>query len=118
MNEQEVRHQFISYLKSKLNYQDNNLVLEKRIGAKVIDLLIQDNSKTLALVEFKGNVSDLDGAESQVRDYLDLIENANCPAFLVAGNDYIYTLLSYGWQQISIDNFPSLNILRNQLQNK
>jgi hypothetical protein len=112
MNEQEVRHQFLSYLKSKLNYQDNNLVLEKKIGQKVIDLLIQDNSKALALVEFKGNVSDLDGVESQVRDYLALIENVNCPAFLVAGNEYIYTLLSYGWQQISIDNFPTIETLK------
>jgi hypothetical protein len=112
MNEQEVKHQFLSYLKSKLNYQDNNLVLEKRIGQKVIDLLIQDNSKTLALVEFKDNASYLDGAEGQVRDYLALVENANCPAFLVAGNDYIYTLLSYGWQQISIDNFPTIETLK------
>ena len=112
MKEQEIRHQFISYLKSKLNYQDNNLVLEKRIGAKVIDLLIQDNSKTLALVEFKGNEPDLDGAESQVRDYLALVENDSCPAFLVTGNDYIYTLLSYGWQQISIDNFPTIETLK------
>jgi hypothetical protein len=111
MNEQEVRHQFLSYLKSKLNYQDNNLVLEKRIGAKVIDLIIQDNNKTIALVEFKSNSTDLNGAVNQVRDYLALIENANCPAFLVVGNDNVYTLLSYGWQQISIECFPTLETL-------
>ena len=112
MIEQEVRHQFLSYLKSKLNYPDNNLVLEKRIGQKVIDLLIQDNSKTLALVEFKCNGTDLDGAESQVRDYLDLIENDSCPLFLVAGNDNIYILQGYGWQQISIDNFPTIETFK------
>jgi hypothetical protein len=114
MSEHEVVQQFKSYLKNNLNYQENNFELEKRIGGKVIDLLIQNNSKTLALVEFKSSVADLNGSEIQVKSYLNLIENINTPAFLVAGNENIYVLQSYGWQQISISNFPTLEKLNNE----
>jgi len=104
---------FILYLEANLNYKKNNFDYEVRIENKIIDLAIIDKEKIIAIVEFKSWLPDFQNTENQVRNYLSLIKNENCPAFLIYGSDGdIFLLQSYGWQKIELQNFPTFETLR------
>ena len=112
MHEQELILNFVTYLKTKLNYKDENLVLGKNIGGKAIDLIIQENEKIIAIVEFKGTAVTLENVEVQVKSYITLLNNETCHAFFVSWNEEIFILESYGWQKIELQNFPTFETLR------
>jgi hypothetical protein len=115
INEQEIRNKFIEYLKNNLGYTQENLLIEKRIDNKIIDLLIIDPASIeisyKALVEFKSITGDRDSAEAQVIKYKELLGINNLPCFLVYSEE-IYVLQTYGWQLISLQDFPNLEKLK------
>lgn len=115
--EYENRKFFIDYLISNVGYDDSSFIIDKRIGEFIIDLIIFD-SKTLdinpiAIIEFKKQSDDIDGALKQIKKYLKAINKPNLPAFLVAAEE-VYVLQVYGWQKIEIDDFPNFEKLKQQ----
>jgi hypothetical protein len=50
-------------------------------------------------------------ALKNVREYQNQFSNPNIPSFLFNGID-LFVLLSYGWQKISIIDFPKIDKLK------
>ncbi len=118
-----IKPDFTGFLKANLDYQDNNFEFlnyknphgyEDEIDINIADMLIKQNDHIIAVVKFKG-LENFEVTESNIRIYLNYIENKKCPTFLVCDNDDIYILQSYGWQKIELQNFPSLKTLINQI---
>jgi hypothetical protein len=136
MTESELQAKFIGFLTSKKGYGAENLLIEFKIGVLLIDLLIVNKSKgdlfevnkskpeNLALIEFKSKGYYPEQSIEQINTYLNAISDTTIPSFLVSSSESnaqsfdVFIVTKYGLQPIDIENFPSLNILRNQLQNK
>ena len=109
-----LKPQFTGFLKANLDYHDNNFEFlnyknpggyEDEIDINVADMLIKDNDRIIAIVNFQDT-------EALTRIYLKSIKNENCPAFLIPYFDEIFILESYGWQKIELQNFPTFETLR------
>jgi len=115
-NEKDVQNEFINFLINNLDFKSENLVIEKKIENSTIDLLIVDNTKTnisqLAIVEFKSHEI-IVGQDtiSQMNKYRNLLNNQTIPCFLFNGIE-LFVLQSYGWQKISITDFPKIDQLK------
>jgi hypothetical protein len=114
-SEQEIKSQFANFLINNLGYESKNLVFEKKIENTTIDLLIIDSeqnlSSTLAIVEFRNSVKDMENAIKQFRYYESLLNIPNIPCFLLNGID-LFVLQSYGWQRIAFIDFPRIEKLK------
>jgi hypothetical protein len=115
-NEKDVQAEFINFLITNLDFKSENLVIEKKIENSTIDLLIVDNTKInisqLAIVEFKSHEI-IVGQDtiSQMNKYRNLLNNQTIPCFLFNGIE-LFVLQSYGWQKISITDFPKIDQLK------
>lgn len=114
---------FTGFLKANLDYQENNFEFlnyknrdgfEEEIDINIADMLIKDNGNLIAIVQFKRWESFQD-TEELTRIYLKSIQNEDCPAFLIPSIDEIFILVSYGWQKIDLQNFPSFETLRKSI---
>jgi hypothetical protein len=65
----------------------------------------------IAIVEFMVNTDDNDLALKNVREYQKQFRNPSIPCFLFNGID-LFVLQSYGWQKISIIDFPKIGKLK------
>ena len=115
-NEKDIQVEFINFLITNLDFKSENLVIEKKIGNSTIDLLIFDNTKinvsSLAIVEFKSHEIIIgQDTISQMNKYRDLLNNQNIPCFIFNGIE-LFVLQSYGWQKISITDFPKIDQLK------
>jgi|LakMenE18May11ns_1017448.scaffolds.fasta_scaffold9679264_2 hypothetical protein len=115
-NEKDVQAEFINFLITNLDFKSENIVLEKKIENSKIDLLIVDNNKikvsSLAIVEFKSHEIILgQDTISQMNKYRNLLNNQTIPCFLFNGIE-LFVLQSYGWQKISITDFPKIDQLK------
>lgn len=115
-NEKDIQTEFINFLINNLDFKSENIVIEKKIESSIIDLLIVDNTNInislLAIVEFKSH-DIIIGQDtiSQMNKYRNLLNNQTIPCFLFNGVD-LFVLQSYGWQKISIIDFPKIDKLK------
>ena len=74
-----------------------------------------DNDKTsfspIAIIEFINNKDNNSIARKNVLKYLSQLSNPNIPFFLFNGIE-LFVLQSYGWQKISIIDFPQIDKLK------
>jgi hypothetical protein len=115
-NEKDVQAEFINFLITNLDFKSENLVVEKKIENSTIDLLIVDNTEInisqLAIVEFKSHEIIVgQDTVSQMNKYRNLLNNQTIPCFLFNGIE-LFVLQSYGWQKISITDFPKIDQLK------
>ena len=115
-NEKSVQIEFINFLIDNLDFKSENLVIEKKVENSVIDLMIVDNENgaisPIAIVEFKSHEIII-GEETiyQINKYRNLLNNQSLPCFLFNGIE-LFVLESYGWQKISIIDFPRIQKLK------
>ena len=115
-NEKGVQAEFINFLITNLGYKSENLVIEKKIESSIIDLLIVINENGTispkAIVEFKSHEITI-GHETiyQMNKYRSLLNSQSIPCFLFNGIE-LFVLQSYGWQKISIIDFPKIDKLK------
>jgi hypothetical protein len=115
-NEKGIQTEFINFLINNLDFKSENIVIEKKIESSIIDLLIVDNTKInislLAIVEFKSHEIIIgQDTISQMNKYRDLLNNQNIPCFIFNGIE-LFVLQSYGWQKISMTDFPKIDQLK------
>lgn len=106
---------FEGYLINHLGYTESNILKEYKIENAIIDLLLVDNHKVafspIAIVEFINHSDDSDLTLKHVLEYQNHLNNPNIPCFLFNGID-LFVLQSYGWQKISIIDFPQIDKLK------
>ena len=114
-DEKRISNFFIEFLKTKLDYSESNLIKGYKIENSTIDLLIVNNAKInispLAIVEFKTGVVGFDLSINQFMEFRNLFSTKNLPCFLFNGIE-LFVLQSYGWQKISITDFPKIDQLK------
>jgi len=114
-NENSLSQWFVGYLTNHLGYTESNILKEYKIENARIDLLLVDNHKIafspIAIVEFLNHLEDSDLALKYVHEYQNQLSNPNIPCFLFNGID-LFVLQSYGWQKISITDFPKIDKLK------
>ena len=114
-NENSLTHWFAAYLTNHLGYTESNIIKEYKIENARIDLLLVYNDKItfspIAIVEFMVNTDDNDLALKNVREYQKQFRNPSIPCFLFNGFD-LFVLQAYGWQKISIIDFPQIDKLK------
>jgi hypothetical protein len=114
-NENSLSHWFVGYLINQLDYPESSFIKEYKIENARIDLLLVDNDKIafspIAIVEFMEIAGDNNLALKNVREYQNQFSNPNIPSFLFNGID-LFVLQSYGWQKISIIDFPKIDKLK------
>ena len=112
-NENSLSRWFVGYLINHLGYTEPNIIKEYKIENARIDLLLVDNHKIafspIAIVEFINHSDNSDLALKQ--EYQNHLSNPNIPCFLFNGID-LFVLQSYGWQKISIIDFPKIDKLK------
>ncbi len=106
---------FSKFLQTKLGYPESNLINGYKIENSTIDLLIADNTKInispLAIVEFKTGVGGYDQFINGFMDFRNHFNQQTLPCFLFNGIE-LFVLQSYGWQKISITDFPKIDKLK------
>jgi hypothetical protein len=106
---------FEGYLINHLGYTESNILKDYKIENARIDLLLVDNHKIafspIAIVEFINHSDDSDLALKHVLEYQNHLNNPNIPCFLFNGIE-LFVLQSYGWQKISIIDFPQIDKLK------
>jgi hypothetical protein len=114
-NENSLSYWFVGYLINHLDYTESNIIKEYKIENSRIDLLLVDNDKIafspIAIVEFMVIADDNNLALKNIREYQNQFSNPNIPCFLFNGID-LFVLQSYGWQKISIIDFPKIEQLK------
>lgn len=114
-NENSLSQWFFGYLINQLGYSESNIIKEYKIENASIDLLLVDNDKIafspIAIVEFINHSDDSDLALKHVLEYQNQLSYPNIPCFLFNGID-LFVLQSYGWQKISILDFPKSDKLK------
>lgn len=114
-DEKRISNFFIEFLKTKLDYSESNLIKWYKIENSSIDLLIADHTKInispLAIVEFKTGVEVFKQNIQRLRDFRNYFNQQTLPCFLFNGIE-LFVLQSYGWQKISIVDFPKIDKLK------
>ena len=133
MRERDLERLFSNFLVHAKGYSAASLLYEASIHPKtdennfrryLADLLILDTefNNYLALIEFKGRIDNkvLNTAYEQVRAYLNALNKADLPAFLVVPfgeNDFeIYQFSVDNWTKIEKDDFPQYQTLQSKAQ--
>jgi hypothetical protein len=114
-DEKRISNFFIEFLKTKLDYSESNLIKGYKIENSSIDLLIADHTKInispFAIVEFKTGVEVFKQNIQRLKDFRNYFNQETLPCFLFNGIE-LFVLQSYGWQKISIVDFPKIDKLK------
>ena len=114
-NENSLSQWFEGYLINHIGYSESHILKEYKIENAIIDLLLVDNDKIafspIAIIEFIDNKDNNSIARKNVLKYLSQLSNPNIPFFLFNGIE-LFVLQSYGWQKISIIDFPQIDKLK------
>jgi hypothetical protein len=133
MRERDLERVFSNFLIEKKGYSQASLLYEASIHPKtddnnfrryIADLLILDTefNNYLALIEFKGRIDAklFNSAYEQVRAYLNALNKADLPAFLVVPlgeTDFeIYLFSVDNWTKIEKQDFPQYQTLQSKAQ--